>query len=223
MENLAILTGAKVFSSEKGDKLETATIQDLGKAEKFICRREESIIIGPKGKKVDIAMAITSLKRAIENEKKESIKNLFIKRLGTLTGMVAAIKVGALTEGEQKSLKYKVEDAVNSVKSAFKHGVVCGAGRSLAQIKTSSSLLNKALKAPSVQLMESAGLPDDLGLDDDHVMNLMTGETGPFMGAGVIDSADVVLAGVESAISVALTLLTSSGIIVESQKESKGG
>jgi len=221
LEDLALLTGAKVFSVEKGDKLENAEIADLGRAQRFICRREESIIECPGGKKGDIAMAITSLHSVIEKEKDEQKKKSLQYRLGMFTNSIAVIKVGAPTENEQKSLKYKIEDCINSVRSAYKHGVVCGAGLALAQIKTSSPILNESLKYPSRQLLENAGIEDNLNLDENHVLNVVTVKSGHFMSVGVMDPIDSLIAGAESAVSIASILLTSSGMIVDAEESDK--
>lgn len=222
LEDLAILTGAKMFTVAKGDKLETATLADLGRADKFICRREESIIVGPKGDKTSIAGAIDALKSAMQAEPIESNRKKLEWRLGMFSNSLAVIKVGATTDNEQKALKYKVEDAVNAVKVAYNGGVVCGSGIALAQIKTSSPILNEALKYPHRQLLENMGLEDnDDQMIGDTALNVVTGETGSFMEVGVVDPVEVLIAGVESAVSIASVLLTSSGMIVESPKETK--
>ena len=218
LEDLALLTGAKMFTQSKGDKLENAEIADLGRCEKFICRQTESIIVGPKGKKGDRAVAITSLRTAIENEKVESKKKEYQKRLGFFTNTLAVIKVGASTENEQKALKYKVEDAVHAVKSAYKNGVVAGAGLALSNIKTSSVILNEALKYPNRQLMENMGI-EEVDLKENEALNVVTDKIGKFMEVGVVDPVDVLIAGVESAVSIAGILLTSSGMLVEYNKE----
>lgn len=222
LEDLALITGAKVFSVNKGNKLETATVEDLGRAGKFICRRDESIIVSPQGNKTDIAINIASLRVAVKDEKDESIKRQLQRRLATLTNTLAVIRVGAPTDNEQKALKYKVEDAVNAVKSAFNHGVVCGAGLALARTKTSSPLLNEALQRPHQQLKENMGVDQDYQLGPDEAVNMVTGETGDFMDVGVADPADVLIAGLESAVSTASLLITSSGMIVEYEKPSSG-
>lgn len=223
LEDLSLLTGAIMLTHTKGDKLENAEMTHLGQCARFICRRDESIIVGPKGRKADIQKAVAQLRLAIETEKNESQKKGLIERLGLFTNTLAVIKVGAPTESAQKALKYKVEDAVNATKSAFESGVVCGGGRALSQIKTSSSILNEALKYPAKQLLENMDIDaEDLGLDDNHVMNVVTGKVGPFMSVGVVDPVDVLIAGVESAVSIASLLLTSSGMIVESQIEPVG-
>ena len=215
LEDLALLTGAKVFSHNKGDKLENAEIENLGRAAKFIARREESVIVSPGGNKMNIAMAVTTLRGTIESETDDTRKKDLQYRLSMFINALAVIKVGAATENEQKALKYKVEDCVNAVKSAYKHGVVCGSGLALARIKTSSPILNEALKYPARQLRENMGLDEDQNLKVDEALNVVTGQTGKFMEVGVMDPVDVLLAGVESAVSIASILLTSSGMIVE--------
>lgn len=220
LEDMAILTGAKVFSASKGDKLENAKLEDLGRCDQFIARREESIIIGPRGDKEGIKKCVGELRNAAETEPDEKRKKDLLYRLNRFTNSIATIKVGAPTDNEQKALKYKVEDTVNAVKVAFRGGVVCGAGNALASVKTSSPILQEALKYPRRQLFENMGLePTDL--EPGHAMNVATKQTGPYFEVGVIDPIEVVLAGVESAISIASILLTSSGIIVETQKKPK--
>lgn len=213
LEDLALMTGAKMFTESKGDKLELAELADLGRAERFICRQDESIIVEPKG---TMDEAIESLKSAIKDEQKESNRKKLEKRLAMYTNTLAVIKVGAPTENEQKALKYKIEDAVNSTKSAYKNGVVCGAGLAL-RIQTSSPLLNEALEYPSRQLAENAGVELKTDFEVDEAMNMVTGEVGNFMDVGVVDPVDVLLAGVESAVSIASVLVTSTGMIVEHQ------
>ena len=216
LEDMALATGAKMFTASKGDKLELAEIKDLGRAERFICKREESIIIAPKGDKKNILMTIAQLESAIQSEENESQKKELLKRLGMFKNSIAVIKVGAPTEQEQKTLKYKVEDAVNSVKAAYKGGVVCGAGLMLSRITTSSPILNKALKYPSQQILINAGM-DEIPLKEDEAYNFVSKKQGNYFEVGVIDPTDVLIAAVESAVSIASILLTSSGMIVESQ------
>lgn len=217
LEDIAMLTGGKVFSSSKGDKLEKVEVQDLGTSDKFISRDVESIIIDPKGNKSQIASAVSSLRLAIENEPIIVKKTKLKKRLGLFTNSVATIKVGAPTDNERKAIIKKVENATYSVKAALSGGVVCGGGLELSRIKTSSKLLNEALKQPSLQLFENMDL--DVDLDDikkGEAINVITKSTGKFMDVGVCDPSDILISGVESAVSIASVLLTSSGMIVES-------
>lgn len=219
LEDLALLTGAKVFSTEKGDKLEDATIEDLGRADRFICRQKESIIVNPKGKKEDIMISADYLRTAAKNEDDETKKKALQRRLAMFTNSLAVIKVGAPTENEQKALRYKIEDAVHAVKAAYQGGVVCGGGLALARINTSSPILNESLKMPARQLCENMGFDNDEEyFAEKDAWNLITGEHGDFMEVGVMDPADVLLAGVESAVSIASVLLTSHGMLVEHTK-----
>ncbi len=223
LEDIATLVGAKVFSHSKGDKLEEATIADLGHAGKFICRRDESIIIKPKGDRITIDAKIKSFEANIKTVKEEHKRKGFEKRLAFYKNSIATIKVGAPTENEQKALQRKVENAVNATKSAYRHGVVAGGGFTLASIKTSSPILNRALKMPAKHLLSNMG-NDVFELDSlakDEAFNVVTGEIGNFMEVGVVDPVEVLTAGVESAKSIACVLLTACGIIVEVPKEVK--
>ncbi len=220
LEDLAKMTGAKMFTESKGDKLENAEVSDLGRAQRFICRREESIIVEPKADPAELELVTAALRVAIKAEQNENARKTLEKRLGMYTGTLAVIKVGAPTENEQKSLKYKVEDAVHSVKAAFKSGVVCGGGLALRNIKTSSSILNKALLLPSEQLFDNMDMevPE---LAENEAMNVVTGERGNYLAVGVVDPTDVLIAGIESAVSIASILVTSSGMIVETRDDPK--
>lgn len=221
LNDLAVMTGAKVFSQEKGDKLELATIADLGRAERFISHKDRSVILGPKGKKEKISEMIASMNAAVKSAENEYEKNAAQTRLARITGKIGVIKVGASTTGEEKALQYKVDDAIHAVQSAFKGGVVAGGGMALAALETSSPILNAALKAPFRQLKENIGLEDHKPIGKDEAINVVTGEVGNFIKVGVMDPVDVLIAGVESAVSIASLLLTSSGMIVEPPKKPK--
>lgn len=192
-EDIALLTGATLFTPEKGKA--DIQIKDLGRANKIIVKRENTTIIGGKGNKSQIKTRVKELEDKM-NEAKDSLTREQTRyRLAHLTDSVAIIKVGANTEQEAKALKFKVEDASNAVKVAYKDGVVKGAGIALMNIKTSSSLLNKALQYPHKQLVENMG---EFELSDD-----------------IIDPVSVLIAGLESAVSIACLLSTTKGIIVE--------
>lgn len=219
LEDIAILTGATVFSMDKGNKVDKAKIEDLGRADRFVAKRDSSIIIGPKGKKADIQRAISDLNGALALADTEREREGLRTRQALFSNKIAVIKVGAPTEQEQKALKYKVEDAVNAVKSAYKGGVVCGAGLSLSRLETSSPILNAALKAPHKQLLDNMGIEVERPLKDGEALNVMTGKIGKFVDVGVIDPVDVLVAGLESAVSIASILVTSSGMVVEKPKK----
>lgn len=221
LEDMAIMTGGKVFSEKKGDKLETATIADLGRADRFISRRTESIIIGPRGKKADIKKCIVDLNIAIANEKREKEKKELEYRLAKFSNKIGVIKVGAPTENEVNALKYKVEDAVNATQVAFKGGVVAGGGIALANLKTSSEILNKSLQIPFQQLKNNVGIDSHRTLKTGEAINVVTGEIGDWQKVGVMDPADVLIAQIESAISIASLLVTTTGMIIEEPKHLK--
>lgn len=229
LEDIALLIGAKVFSMNNGNKLidangnSTVKFEDLGRAERFTAKEESSIILKPRGKKVDIGKAITDLRIAIDENPDEKKKKILATRLALFTNQVAVIKVGGATENEQRALRYKVEDAINAVRSAYRGGVVCGAGLSLARLKTSSPILNEALKYPFKQLMENMGIEDVPELKNGEALNVVTMKSGKYLEVGVIDPVDVLIAGVESAVSIASLLITTSGMIVEPPQQIRQG
>lgn len=218
LEDIAMLTGGRVFSSAKGDKIQEVKLTDLGQADKVVVKRDGTVIVGPKGKRSDVAKACTDLRSAIAAAESEREKTKLEKRLAFFSNKIAVIKVGAATENEMKALRYKVEDAVNAVRSAYRGGVVCGSGLALARIETSSDLLNQALKAPHRQLMDNMGM-DVPKLKAGEALNVVTGETGKFLDVGVIDPVDVLIAAVESAVSIASLLVTTSGMLVEKPRK----
>lgn len=219
LEDIALMTGAKVFSEKKGDKLETITLANLGRAERFTAKSDMSVIVGPRGKKAEILMAVSDLNSAISKETNERVRNDFRVRLARLSGKVAVIRAGAATEQEERALRYKIDDAIHAVHSAFKGGVVPGAGVALSLLETSSPILNAALKAPFKQLKENVGLEEHREIKKGEAINVVTGKTGKFIEVGVMDPVEVLIAGVESAVSIAALLVTSSGMIVEKPKE----
>lgn len=218
LEDIAIMTGGKVFSMDKGDKVTEAKIEHLGRADRFIAKRDSSTIIGPKGKKADIMKCVADLTAASVTAESERDREQLQKRAALFSNKIAVIKVGAATEQEQRTLRYKVEDAVNAVKSAYRGGVVCGAGLALQRIKTSSPILNAALQEPYKQLLENMNL-EARELADDEAYNVITGKVGKYAEVGVIDPVDVLIAGVESAVSIACLLVTTSGMLVEKPRK----
>ncbi len=221
LEDIGILTGAKVFSEKKGDKVDLATIEDLGRAQRFISRRNESFIIGPKGKKTVIQKATMDLTVAANMENDAMAKKKLQNRLARFGNKVGVIKVGAPTDNEVHALKYKVEDSVNATQAAFRGGVVAGGGIALLNLKTGSELLNSALQAPFRQLKLNCGVDNHRNLKVNEAINVVTGEIGPWMKVGVMDPVDVLIAQLESAISIASLLVTTSGMIVERPKHIK--
>lgn len=134
LTDIAVTVGAKVISDETGVKFENAELGILGYAKRVVSTKDSTVIVGGKGKKVDVAARIQSLQAEKENtESKFDIENL-LKRIAKLVGGVAVIKVGAATETEMKYLKLKIEDAVNATKAAIAEGIVVGGGSALAKV-----------------------------------------------------------------------------------------
>lgn len=221
LADLALLTGARFFSQKKGDRLQTVEVEHLGKADRFICKKDQSVIVRPRGDKKVIQKATLDLKAAVEDAKDEKERAALKSRLATFTNQVAVIKVGADTDNERKARKYKVEDAVSSVRAAYRGGVVAGGGVALSSIETSSELLNRALRRPHRQLLENMGIDKAPVLKKGDALNVVTMQTGPWMKVGVLDAADVLVAAIESSVSIACMLATVSGLIVEAPDEPK--
>lgn len=196
LSDIAVIVGASVVD-DKVLKLSDITLNHLGHCESIKATKDKTTILGGSGKVKDY---ITALKGQLDKATSEFEKDKLNKRIAVLSGGVAVIKVGAYTENEQKGIKAKVENAVNSTQIAFRGGVVKGAGKSLCDIETSSALLNMALKAPRKQLE----LNGKKYLDEDTV-----------------DPTDVVIIALETAVSIASGLLTIGGIIVPKREEDK--
>lgn len=197
LKNLAAVVGATIFDG-KTKKLSSATLADLGTAQKIVSKKDKTVIVG--GNEVTIAKRIVVLQGQLAETTQVFNRERLEKTIASLTGGIALIKVGANTENEQKSVKMKVEDAVNATKVAFKDGVVTGAGKTFSEIETSSVLFNAALKAPRKQLEENGK---------------------EFLDENVSDPAGVLVAAIETASSIACGLLSMGGIIVTKRKEEK--
>lgn len=221
LEDMALMTGAKLFSEKKGDKIDSVTIADLGRADRFIARRTESLIIGPRGNKTVIAECVRDLRAALKDEKREREHNEIKQRLAKFSNKIGVIKVGAPTENEVNALKYKAEDCVNATQAAFKGGVVAGGGIALTNIKTSSEIMNAALQVPFRQLKNNVGLDSHRALIPGEAINVVTGDIGPWQKVGVMDPVDVLIAQIDSAVSIASLLITTSGMIIEEPKHLK--
>ena len=213
LTDIAAVTGGTVVSRSKGMKLEDFEVKMLGKADKILAKAESTVIIGGQGKKADIQTQINEVKLLQKDALGNKLALLNI-RLGRLVNGVAVIKVGAATEQAMQALKYKVEDAVNAVKTAYRSGIVCGGGLSLIRLKTQSMLLNKALQEPYKQLLKNSGVDAPL-LGKDEALNIVTGKQGNFLDVGVVDPVEVLIAQIESSISIASLLITTKGIIAD--------
>lgn len=197
LKNIAVVTGATIVDL-KTMSFDEVTPDMLGQAKKVVSRKDKTLIIGGAGDKTVISKRVHELKTKLETSKAPYEKEQLEKHIASLEGGMALIKVGAMTENEQKAVKAKVEDAVNATKIAFKDGIVKGAGKTYEEIKTSSDILNRALKVPAQKLKEN-------------------GEE--YLDENVTDPAGVLIAALETGGSIACGLLEISGIITTKRED----
>lgn len=199
-QDIATLTGSGFFSEASARKLETITPSDFGKCARIIVDQEKTTLVGGAGSHEALQARIAQLREYLNLSEYQREQDKIRDQIARLTSGIAVIRVGANTEAELKSVKFKVEDAVNSTQLAFREGVIEGGGVTFKTIKTSSPVLNAALKYPRKQL-EANGKE--------------------FITKGVIDPAGVLIASLESAASIAGILHDSAGILVEEKVEAK--
>jgi len=238
LEDIAVLTGGKVISKEKDDKLEDITIEDFGSASKVKVTKDETVIIEGKGDKKEIEKRIKLIENQINEEDSEYKKEDLRKRLGKLSGGVAVINVGAATETEMKEKKLRIDDALNATKAAIEEGVVVGGGITLLRAtKELDSLklpeeqmigvkiVKKALEAPIKQIALNAGkdgseiLASLKGKSDNFGYNAKTDVFEDLVQAGVIDPTKVVRNALQSAASITTMIITTEGLIADFDEE----
>src|SRR5512144_2675477 len=237
LQDIAILTGGTVIAEETGRKLETATIQDLGRAEKVVSDKENTTIIGGKGAKSGIEARIKEIRAEIDKSTSDYDKEKLQERLAKLSGGVAIIRVGAATETEMKEKKHRVEDALSAARAAVEEGIVPGGEISLInaavkldklakeysddqeEIRVGINIIKKALEAPIRKLASNAGQDGSVIIDTvrrtatekknkNIGYNVLTGKYVDVIEAGVIDPVKVVRGALENASSIAAMILT---------------
>ena len=244
LEDIAILTGGIVVSEDLGKKLESVEVEDCGRADKVKSDKENTSIIGGKGKKASIEARITQIKRELSETTSEFDREKLQERLAKLSGGVAVINVGAATEIEMKDKKERAVDAVAATKAALEEGIVPGGAVALLNIsqkmnsdklgkvsadeKIAYDLVKRALKSPFMKLMENAGVdPGQLlakasevsgeGMGFDVLVLGSVEEAKPIdmVKAGIIDPLKVVRTAVQNAISVASMILTTEALVTD--------
>ena len=247
LEDIAVTVGAKVITEDVGLKFENADISVLGKARRVISTKDNTTIVGGKGKKSDIEARIAQLKKQKEQIDSKYDLEKVDERIAKLSGGVAVIRVGAATETEMKYLKLKIEDAVNATKAAIEEGIVAGGGvaliragheveKSLFAKKNMSKeqelgykIVIRALSAPTKQIAINAGKEDGSVIVDkikhgkgnigyDALKDQMVDD---MISAGIIDPVKVTRLGVENACSAAAILLTTEAAIADEPEEKK--
>jgi chaperonin GroEL len=246
LQDIAVLTGGTVISEETGRKLETATLQDLGRAEKVTADKDNTTIIGGKGKSSEIKGRIELIRVEIDKSTSDYDKEKLQERLAKMSGGVAIIRVGAATETEMKEKKHRVEDALSAARAAVEEGIVAGgeislinASASLDKIKDQSeevmvgvNIVRKALEAPIRKLAANAGQDGSVIIDGvrrkakdlknkNIGYNVLTDEYVDMIQAGVIDPVKVVRGALENAASIAAMILTTEVLITDMPEKEK--
>ena len=240
LQDIAVLTNASVISEETGRKLENATIEDLGRAEKITIDKDNTTIVGGKGDTNAIKGRIEQIRVEIDNTTSDYDREKLQERLAKLSGGVAIIRVGAATETELKEKKHRVEDALSATRAAVEEGIVPGGGVALvnavevlkditldqedAQIGV--NIVRNALTIPMKKIVENAGKDGSVVVENvrqrqadqknKHLgFNVLTEEYGDMVKLGVIDPAKVTRGALENAASIAAMILTTEALITD--------
>jgi len=246
LQDIAVLTGGTVIAEETGRKLETATVQDLGRAEKVVSDKENTTIVGGKGEKSAITARIKEIRAEIDKSTSDYDREKLQERLAKLSGGVAIIRVGAATETELKEKKHRVEDALSAARAAVEEGIVPGGEISLInaagaldkvkadneESKVGVNIVRKALEAPIRKLAANAGQDGSVIIDTvrrtavekknpNIGFNVLTSEYTDMIKAGVIDPVKVVRGALENAASIAAMILTTDVLITDIPEENK--
>jgi chaperonin GroEL len=238
LEDIAWVTGGQVVSEEKGIKLENVGIEMLGRARKIISTKENTIIIGGKGKKTDIEARVNQIRNEIAVATSDFDKEKLQERLGKLAGGVAVIKVGAPTEVEQKARQSKAENALAATRAAIEEGIVPGGGVALLRAsaaldklnlkgeeKIGIEILKKSLIEPLRIIAQNAGVEGSMAVEEvkkhktGYGFNAQTLEYEDLMKGGIVDPTKVVRSALENAVSGASMLLTTECVVAELPKE----
>jgi len=240
LRDIAILTGGQVITEEMGRKLETATINDLGKARKVICDKDETTLIEGKGTEKEIKGRIDQIKAQIEVTTSDYDKEKLQERLAKLAGGVAVIRVGAGTEVELKEKKHRVEDALSATRAAVEEGTVPGGGVALINImsaldnvkmdlpdeNTGVAIVRTALEAPMRMITENAGKDGNVIIEEVRRQQkshknlnigyeVISGEFGDMYEKGIIDPLKVTRSAVQNAASIAAMILTTEALVTD--------
>ncbi len=236
LQDIAVVTGATVISEEVGMKLENADTTVLGGAKKIKVTKEDTTIVEGKGDSKNIKDRASQIKKELADSTSEYDKEKLQERLAKIVGGVAVIQVGAATETEQKELKHRIEDALNSTRAAVQEGIVAGGGVALVEctkeldkqiaklegdIRTGAMIVRKSLTEPLHLISSNAGLQGDVIIE--KVKTLKTGQgldatTGEYVDmikAGIIDPVKVTRTAVQNASSIAAMVLTTDALVAD--------
>ncbi len=244
MDDIAVLTGGTVISDELGMKLESVTIDMLGRAKRVLITKEHTTIVDGAGKKNEIKARVEQLRKQIPETESEYDKEKLQERLAKLAGGVAVLHVGGATELEVKEKKDRVDDALHATRAAVEEGIVAGGGvallysvRALDKIEVANEdqkvgidIVRRTLQAPVRQIAENAGFDGAVvagklleSKDSDWGFDAQKGEYTNLVKAGIIDPTKVVRTALQDAASVAGLLITTEAIVVDKPKDDADG
>ena len=240
LQDIAILTGGTVISSELGYELKDVTMDMLGHAKSVKVQKENTVIVDGEGQKDEIQARIAQIKKQIEETTSDFDREKLQERLAKLAGGVAVIRVGAATETEMKEAKLRLEDALAATRAAVEEGIICGGGSAyihaakdvvkLAETlegdeKTGASIVLKALEAPLFHIAANAGLEGSVIINKVRESEAGVGfdvlkeEYVDMVKAGILDPAKVTRSALQNATSVASTLLTTESVVANIKEE----
>ncbi len=244
LRDIAVLTGGTVISEETGRKLDSVAIQDLGRAAKVASTKDDTVIVDGAGEESAITGRIEEIRREIDNSTSDYDREKLQERLAKLSGGVAVIRVGAATETELKEKKHRVEDALSATRAAVEEGIVPGGGVALinavssldgvsldvADENTGIIIMRRALEMPMRKIAANAGEDGAViiqnvrraqadGANHRIGFNVMTGEYGDMIEAGIPDPAKVTRGAIENSASIAAMILTTEALITDVPEE----
>ena len=236
LQDIAIVTGGTVISEEVGRKLESADTGDLGHAKKIKVTKDNTTIVGGAGDPEAIKDRAGQIKKEIADSTSEYDKEKLQERLAKLVGGVAIVQVGAATETEQKELKLRIEDALNSTRAAVEEGIVPGGGVALVScikaldslikkldgdVKTGALIVRKALTEPLYLIAHNSGMQGDViiekvkTLKSGQGLDATTGEYVDMIEAGIIDPVKVTRSALQNAASISAMILTTDAVVAD--------
>ena len=234
LEDIAILTGGKLISEDIGIKLESVTVDMLGRAKKVVVDKDNTTIVEGLGKAADIKARVEQIKKQIEETTSDYDREKLQERLAKLAGGVALIKVGAATEAAMKEKKDRVDDALHATRAAVEEGIVPGGGVAYLRAqkavealdlegdeKVGANIIARAIEAPLRKLVDNAGLEAALVIANvkkatgTNGYNVRTGEYCDLLKAGVVDPAKVTRSALQNAASIAGLLLTTDCMVTD--------
>ncbi len=238
LADIALLTGGKVITEDVGLKLDTVELADLGRAQKVVSTKENTVIVGGAGEKAAIDERVVMLRTQLKATESEYEREKLNERIAKLSGGVAVIKVGAATETEMKEKKHRIEDAVAATRAAVEEGIVPGGGVALvralkaleglklaADEQVGADILRRALEEPMRMIAQNAGADGSVVVDKvknatgSFGYNAATDTYEDLLAAGIIDPAKVTRSALQNAVSIAVMVLTTEAAVTDIPKK----